>query len=80
MKTLWTAGLDKERTVDVRQNFKEALVLRQRLRELLDKKIEASVRESRSKDSYDLPNWAYVQADKRGYERALQEIFDLLSD
>jgi predicted O-methyltransferase YrrM len=80
MKTLWTAGLEKERTVDVRQNFKEALVLRQRLRELLDKKIEASVRESRSKDSYDLPNWAYVQADKRGYERALQEIFDLLSD
>ena len=80
MKTLWTAGLDKERTVDVRQNFKEALVMRNRLKELLDKKIDASVREGRSKDSYDSPNWAYEQADRRGYERALQEIFDLLSD
>lgn len=80
MKSLWTAGLDDERTTDVRQGFKEAFVLRQRLKEILGKKIDASVRESRSKDSYDLPNWAYLQADKKGYERGLQEIFDLLSD
>lgn len=80
MKTLWTAGLGKEETVDVRQNFKEALVLRKRLSEILEKKQETSVRESRSKEGYDSPNWAYLQADRRGYERALQEIVDLLSE
>lgn len=80
MRQSWTQGLEPERAKDVRANFKESLVMRRRLLELLDKKINASVRNGRSITSYDNPNWALLQADARGYERAIQEVLDLLND
>lgn len=80
MKTSWTQGLDKELVVDVRQNFKESLVLRKRMEEMLSEKMASSQRTSRSKSSYENPNWAYLQADARGYERALQEVIELISE
>lgn len=78
MKTSWTQGVEKERQVDVRQNFKESLVMRQRLVEMLEAKIKASQRASRSEELYDNPNWHLLQADKRGYERALSDVIDLI--
>ena len=80
MKSSWTQGLDKELVVDIRQNFKESLVMRRRLEEVLSEKIASSQRSSRSKTAYENPNWAYLQADARGYERALQEIIELISE
>lgn len=80
MKTSWVRGLDKERTIDVRQSFKEALVIRRRLKDMLTEKQEASLRVSRSRGLYDSPNWAYMQADASGYERALEEVMALLED
>ncbi|MNQ04010.1 hypothetical protein D3C85_167170 [compost metagenome] len=78
MKTSWTQGVEKERQIDIRQNFKEALVMRQRLIEMLESKMETSQRQSRSEVLYDNPNWALLQADKRGYERALQDVIELI--
>lgn len=80
MKLSWTQGVGKELAVDIRQNFKESLVLRRRLSELLEKKMSTSWRSSTSKDEYANPNWAYLQADARGYERAMREILSLISD
>jgi predicted O-methyltransferase YrrM len=80
MKQSWTAGLDKELAVDVKQNFKESLVMRKRLQELLLDKASDSQKVGRSKNAYNNPNWAFVQADHRGYERALHEIIDLISE
>ena len=80
MKVSWTKGVDKELAVDIRQNFKESLVMRKRLITLLDEKITASQKTSRSKTEYENPNWAYLQADARGYERALVEIISLIFD
>lgn len=80
MKASWTQGLDKELTVDIRQNFKESLVMRRRLEEMLSEKMASSQRSNRSKTSYDNPNWAYLQADARGYERALQDVIELISE
>ena len=80
MKVSWTKGVDKELQVDIRQNYKESLVLRRRLQVLLDEKIALSQKASRAKDSYENPNWAYLQADARGYERALSEIISLIFD
>lgn len=78
MKTSWLKGLDKQQQIDVRQSFKEALVVRRRLKEIIAEKQEASLRVSRSRGLYDSPNWAYLQADASGYERALEEISALL--
>lgn len=44
MRQSWTQGLEPERAKDVRANFKESLVMRRRLLELLEKKIDASVK------------------------------------
>lgn len=80
MKTSWTKGLDEQLTKDVVQNYKEAAVMRRRMAVILSKKIEESAREGRLKDLYESPSWPYLQADKRGYERAMQEVIDLISD
>lgn len=80
MRRSWTHGLEPERSKDIRANFKESLVMRRRLNELLEKKIESSYKMGRSVEAYDNPNWALLQADARGYERAMQEVLDLLED
>lgn len=80
MKVSWTEGLSKELKIDLTQNYKESLVMRRRMRELLKKKSESYAREARAKGSYDSPNWAYVQADRCGYERAIEDILSLIED
>lgn len=80
MKMTWTKGLEKELAKDVRVNFVEALVLRRRLVQILNDMAEDSQRLSRSKLGYETPNWALLQADSRGYERALHEIISLISE
>lgn len=80
MKASWTSGLNKELATDVRINFKEALVIRRRLVKMLNDKIDASAKEGRSKVLYENPNWALLQADQRGYERAISDIISLIDE
>lgn len=79
MKLSWTKGLGKEEQRDVEQNFKESAVMRRRLAQVLLEKLVLSFKEGRSKNLYDSPNWPFLQADNRGYERAMQEVIDLIS-
>lgn len=78
MKLSWTKGLDAEQKKDLKISFSEGLVMRHRLVELLESMVGTSQRLSRSKDAYESPNWAYLQADARGYERAMHEIMELI--
>lgn len=80
MKQSWTIGLSKELATELRANFKESLVVRRRLVKMLNDKIDASSKEGRSKLLYDNPNWALLQADQRGYERALADIITLIDE
>ena len=80
MKVSWTNGVDKELAIDIRQNFKESLVMRRRLTAMLEEKVKSSLAASRSKVTYDNPNWALLQADAVGYQRALQEVVSLISN
>jgi len=52
--------------------------MRRRLKQLLLDKVDSSQRISRGKDGYDNANWAFLQADSRGYERALHEVLELI--
>lgn len=78
MKSSWTSGLEKELAHDIKVNFVDSLVTRKRLTQLLELRAEESRRVCRSKVSYDSHNWAYLQADQNGYERALLEIIELV--
>lgn len=80
MKSSWVNGLDKQETIDLTQNYKESLVMRRRLVALLEEKATSSFKLSHAKGGYENPNWAYLQADARGYERALSEIIGMLND
>lgn len=78
MDTRWLKDLPAETQSEVRQNYKESIVMRKQLAKILQEAVDKSNNTSRSKLSYDNPNWAYLQADQRGYERALCEIIELI--
>lgn len=80
MKTSWLKGLTKEKQEEVQEAFSKGALLRRRLKEVLENKTEELRRKVRSEVTYDNPNWAYVQADAVGYERALYEIISLIYD
>lgn len=80
MKTSWTNGKDTQDKQDIRQSFVAALVMRKRLLEILEEKIRSSWKASISKDGYECANWALKQADARGYERAMREVQQLISE
>jgi len=79
MKTSWTKGLNEEQITQLRQDFVGGVLLRERLTHLLTEKQQASTKKSRNEEGYENPNWAYLQADARGYERALSEVISLIS-
>lgn len=78
MKKSWTEGLEPELEKVIRGDFKSSLIIRNRLKTLIEKKIESARTASLSKADYEIPNWAFKQADGIGYERALKEIIDLI--
>jgi hypothetical protein len=78
MKTSWTDGLESDVAKEVRLNFKESRIMRERLKVMLDKKINSNRSSVTKKDAYNSPNWALLQADNVGYERAMKEILSVL--
>lgn len=80
MKTSWLQGVEKERSIDIKQNFKESLVLRKRFFEIIYEMIETNRKGQISKSLFDSPNWAFHQADRVGYERALRDMLELFSE
>lgn len=80
MKTVWFKGLDADYEKELRGDFASSVFLRKRLQEILNDKINSSQKESRSKNAYENSNWAYLQADARGYERAFSEIISLINN
>lgn len=78
ISTQWLKGLkDKDK-----ETFKKKLAAQQKifkvLQNILEEKIEVSIKEGRQKEKYDKASWPFYQADKIGEQRAYQEIIDLL--
>lgn len=80
MKKSWVQSLETQQASDVRANYVGSNIMRKRLVKMLQDKLDEACTTSRSKIGYDNPNWAYLQADVRGYERALQEVINLITD
>lgn len=80
MKQSWTKGLDETRIKDIRGDFLSSLVTRKRLIEILEEKINSAEVTSYDKEGYNVPNWAYKQADLVGYKRALRDVINLVTD
>lgn len=80
MKTSWTKGLDEQNSSDMRTFFKEGVKLRARLATMLTDMIEEKRNGSTLESHYENPNWAFLQAHRHGYERALRDIIDLIKE
>ena len=78
MKTQWTKGLEPDAKSEMKLHFSSSVQLRKRLGVMLKDKIDAKNREMIKDDAYDNPSWAYLQADSRGYQRAISEVLSLI--
>ena len=45
----------------------------------LESILESMLKETPSQTDYDSPSWAYKQADRIGYNRALNQVLDLIN-
>ena len=77
MKIAWTAGVEGDAEEGIKSSFKSGTLIRRRLTEICKKRVEGCF--ILTKDSYDVPNWEYKQADAVGYRRALEEVISLLT-
>ena len=75
VSTEWTKDLPADKKDKYIELIKASVAL-EKQREILERWIETKVKDS---DDYDCPSWAYKQADKVGYRRALKEVIDLIT-
>lgn len=75
MKTTWFTNLPK----DKQEDFKKLLASSRDVLERLTEILEAKKTEVVLSTDYDNPSWAYKQADRNGYDRALTEVINLLT-
>jgi hypothetical protein len=76
----WTANLSPDEVKRLVSQLRESDTIRERLISILDQRMRASVNDQHSSKNYDSPNWAYKQADAVGYQRAMKEVINLLTE
>ena len=74
MKTIWFMDLPKDEQDGFKREVKSAKNVLDKLEQIVQNKIKEIV----ITNDYDSPSWAYKQADRNGYNRALTEIINIL--
>jgi hypothetical protein len=74
MKTIWFMDLPKDEQEGFKKEVKSAKSVLDKLEQIVNSKIKEIV----ITNDYDSPSWAYKQADRNGYNRALTEIINIL--
>ena len=73
----WTKGLSKEDKANFELLLRNSTSVSTKLVGLLEARLEES--RKANKADYESPAWAYKQADRLGYERALMDIMALFN-
>lgn len=79
MKANLTRGLPKDHKAEIRKEFRSCSVLRKRIREILNDKLQARFKVMQNVKSYE-GEWAAQQASDLGYCKAMNELISLLED
>jgi hypothetical protein len=74
MKTIWFMDLPK----DQQEGFKRQISSSKDVLEKLESILKDKIKEVVLSDDYDSPSWAFKQADRNGYNRALTEVLNIL--
>jgi hypothetical protein len=78
MKTIWFQDIkNKEEQEQFKNNVLSSKIVLDKLKQIVYTKVKMG--ERTTSNDYDSPSWAYRQADKIGYLRALKEIEDILT-
>lgn len=75
MKITWFNHLPK----DQQEGFKKQVLSARDVLERLDQILQEKKTEVVLSTDYDNPSWAYKQADRNGYDRALTEVINLIN-
>jgi hypothetical protein len=63
---------------DQQEGFKKQISSSKDVLEKLEKIIKDKIKEVVLTEDYDNPSWAFKQADRNGYNRALTEVLNIL--
>ena len=74
MKTIWFMDLPKDEQEDFKRQVKSSKDVLEKLEKIINDKTKEIVLAT----DYDNPSWAYKQADRNGYNRALSEVLNIL--
>ena len=75
MKLTWFNHLPKDQQEGFKKQIRSATDVLERLEQMLQSKRTEVV----LSHDYDNPSWAYKQADRNGYDRALTEVINLIN-
>ena len=75
----WTSGLDKENAREIELMLKNSERVFERLTYIFDQKMKASIKKQGSNSAYDKAAWPMFQADAIGYQRAINELKEILT-
>jgi len=78
MKSTWFDGLAEDRKQELRGDFISSQLVRKRLIEIINAKVETTRVSVRKKENYEVAHFPALIGDSIGYERALMEIISLL--
>lgn len=75
LSTQWLQGVHQAEHLKYKERVLSSKEVLDKLIEILYNKVQAQ--SSSSDNDYESPSWAYKQADKVGYTRALKEVIEL---
>jgi hypothetical protein len=75
MKTIWFMDLPK----DEQEGFKKEVKSAKNVLDKLEDIVRSRLKDIVVTEDYDSPSWAFKQADRNGYNRALMEIINILN-
>jgi len=76
MKSHWFKGC---KTKEEKDQIKQAIMSNQESLLRLEVILESLLKDTPSSADYDSPSWAYKQADRIGYNRALNQVLDIIN-
>ena len=79
MQSRWFKGLDDTQKGELRSTLLLSNFVFSRLSKLIQEDLDACIKGQESKDRYESPVWAYLQADYIGKIRAYKEILRLIN-
>lgn len=79
MKTIWFKELTEEQISSVKKEFLSSPILRDKAIAIMKERITNSNKQRTKEGGYESPNWAFMQADSCGYERAYLEMINTFS-